>query len=49
MPTTEGKRLYAAAEAAVAEHEGRVFAMLDAPERDELLRLLRKVRASWPH
>lgn len=48
MPTPEGLRLHADAAQAVAAHETRVFAMLDADEQATLLRLLRKVRADWP-
>ena len=48
MPTKAGKALCAKAEAVVAEHEARVFSMLDAAERDTLLSLLRKIRADWP-
>ncbi|MCZ8151156.1 MAG: MarR family transcriptional regulator [Rhodobacteraceae bacterium] len=48
MPTTAGKTLCARAEAAVAEHEARVFSMLDAGERGTLLALLRKIRTEWP-
>lgn len=48
MPTTAGKTLCARAEAAVAEHEARVFSMLDADERGTLLTLLRKIRTEWP-
>lgn len=47
MPTPEGLRLHADAARAVAAHETRVFAMLDAEEQATLLRLLRKVRADW--
>lgn len=48
MPTTEGLGLHAAAARAVAAHEARVFAMLDAGEQVALLALLAKVRAGWP-
>ena len=44
MPTTAGKQLAAAAQAAAVAHERRLFACLSAEERDELLRLLRKFR-----
>ena len=47
MPTTAGMRLCAKAEAAVAEHEERVFAMLDPTERATLMVLLRKIRTEW--
>jgi DNA-binding MarR family transcriptional regulator len=48
MPTTAGKALCAKAEAAVADHEARVFSMLDEAERSTLLALLRKIRTEWP-
>lgn len=48
MPTTTGKALCARAEAAVKEHETRVFAMLDDAEKAALLSLLRKIRTEWP-
>lgn len=48
MPTLAGQALCARAEAAVAAHEARVFAMLDGEERATLLALLRKIRAEWP-
>lgn len=45
MPTVDGQTLQAAAQAAVMDHEDRVFQMLTDNERADLLRLLRKVRA----
>jgi DNA-binding MarR family transcriptional regulator len=48
MPTTTGKGLFAKAEKAVAEHEARVFSMLDGAEKANLIALLRKVRTEWP-
>lgn len=45
MPTVEGQTLQATAQAAVMDHEERVFQMLTDKERAELLRLLRKVRS----
>jgi len=45
MPTVDGQALLAAAQTAVIDHEQRVFQMLTAKERTEMLRLLRKVRA----
>lgn len=48
MATTAGQALAASAAAAVAEHERRVFAMLDAAEIEALLALLQKIRADWP-
>lgn len=47
MPTSAGRKLCEQAMAAVVAHEARSFAMLDAPEQVELLRLLRKVRTQW--
>jgi DNA-binding MarR family transcriptional regulator len=44
MPTTAGKQLAAAGQAAANEHERRLFACLTAVERDELLRILHKFR-----
>ncbi len=48
MPTMAGKTLCARAEAAVAEHEARVFSMLDPGEKATLLALLGKIRAEFP-
>lgn len=48
MPTMAGKTLCARAEAAVADHEARVFSMLDAEEKATLLAILRKIRVEFP-
>ena len=48
MATAEGQALLDRAEAAVAGHEARVFAMLDAGEKAMLLALLRKIRVGFP-
>jgi DNA-binding MarR family transcriptional regulator len=44
MPTAAGRKLAAAAQKSVAEHEVRLFDCLTAPEREELLRILTKFR-----
>ncbi len=44
--TTDGKRMLASLQLALAEHEAAVTATLSAAERQQLLDLLRKVRAS---
>jgi DNA-binding MarR family transcriptional regulator len=46
MPTPAGKKLAAAVQASVVDHERRLFAGITAAERSELQRILHKFRAS---
>jgi DNA-binding MarR family transcriptional regulator len=48
MPTTQGRKLAAVAQASAHAHEERLFACLTATERAELQRILRKFRQSAP-